>query len=114
MNEKTFLKIAIFTSLVGILILLFIVETTEIPLSKISEITNDKLYQQIKIQGVISSIKSTASSTILTISDVTSSIKVSFFSQNVGLYKGDYIEVTGKVQEYQNNLEILASEIKKL
>lgn len=114
MNEKTFLKIAIFTSLIGILILLFIVETTEIPLSKISGITNDKIGQQVKIQGFISSIKSISSSTILTISDTTSNIKVSFFSQNVGLYKGDYIEVIGKVQEYQNNLEILASEIKKL
>ena len=114
MNEKTFLRIAIFTSLIGILILLFIVERTELPLSKISEITSLQIDKEVRIQGLVSSVKSTQSTTMMTVSDVTSSIKVVIFSQDIQISTGDFVEVVGKVGEYQGKLEILASEIKKL
>ena len=114
MQEKTFLKIAILTSVIGILLLLFIVENSKIEISNISDITKSSIDSQVRIQGFISSIRSTSSSTILTVNDVTSSIKVIIFAKNLDLSKNDYVEITGKIQEYENNLEILTSNIKKI
>jgi RecJ-like exonuclease len=113
MKEKTLLKIAIISSLIGILILLYISEHIEIKEFKISEITRDKLDERVKIKGDIIAIKETPGLYILTLKDKTSSIPIVIFKEEpLSLEHGMLIEIQGIVIEYKGIIEIQAEEIK--
>ncbi|MEA3330027.1 MAG: OB-fold nucleic acid binding domain-containing protein [Nanoarchaeota archaeon] len=103
-------KIALIISLVGILILLFIINTTSPKIVKISSIEKEDC-KEIKIKGTISEIKNYKNKfTTFTITDSTGKIQGVCNCPNV--QQNQTAEITGKIQEYQNNLQINVEKIK--
>lgn len=110
MQEKNLFKIALLCSLVGILIILLISESLEVPYIKVSEINKDLLDKQVKINGTITRINTYPGLTLLSIKDSTGEIKAITF-ENIEIEESVLVEVTGIIKEYKNSLEI---EIKQL
>ncbi len=109
MKEKTLLKIALICTILGIVLLLFLSELVEVKESKISEakqIDNGI----VRITGIVENVRVGEKATILTISKK-ESIDVVVF-ENPNFQKGDFVDVTGEVQDYEGKKEILAKEIK--
>ncbi len=112
MEDSTLLKISLIISITGIFTLLFILEFSEVKPFQIKDITKKQLENQIKIQGEITSIKETPGLYILNVNDLTETITVIIFKEDpLNIKKGMYIEVTGEVQEYKDELEIIADKI---
>jgi RecJ-like exonuclease len=113
MKDSTLLKIALCCSLLGILVILFIVENTEIPKSNISNITKEDLEKTVSITGRINYITETPGLLIITLGDQTGNITAIIFKEeNISLTKGQIITLEGQVIEYMNKLEIQAELIK--
>lgn len=110
MQEKNLFKIALLCSLAGILIILLISENLEIPSLSISEINEDLLDKQVKINGTITRINTYPTLTILNIKDSTGEIKAITF-ENIEVEENALVEVTGIIKEYRSLLEL---EIKQL
>lgn len=112
MKEENLLKISLICSLIGILIILYITENTNIPNSNISNITNKDLETKVAIIGLVTSVKETPGLIILNVEDKTGNITViAFKEENITLEPGRIIEVEGKVVEYNKQLEIQADSI---
>lgn len=110
MKEKTLFKLALVTSLIGIFMLFFISENVKIKSIPISEINPSMLEEKVKIEGQVERITESNVISILNVRDETSSIKVIAYN-NMTLRKNDFIEVTGRVTSYKNELEIEADNI---
>lgn len=115
MKDSTLLKISLAVSITGIFIILYLVEYKNAQTSGLSEITRDQLDSIIKVEGEVTKVTKTPGLLILNIKDLTGTTEViAFTSQESIIEKGMKVEVTGRVQEYQNRLEIIADEIKLL
>lgn len=112
MDEKTLLKVALFCSLMGILILIIISERITIPTHTINTINKTLIDKEIKINGEITTIKETPGLLILTVQDSTGKITVIIFDKEITINKGDHVEIQGTVTEYKNILEIDAKIIR--
>ena len=112
MEEKTLLKVALFCSLVGILILIIISEKITILSHTINSIDKSLIDKEVKINGEITAIKETPGLLILTVQDSTGKITVIIFDKEITINKGDYVEIQGTVIEYKNILEIDAKIIR--
>ena len=113
MNEKNLLRLAIITSIIGILILIIISEKITPAKIQISEITEKDIDRVIKIKGEITSITQTDSLLILTIKDDTAEIKVTAFKEkDIEIKKNQIAEIEGKITLYTNQIQIEADKIK--
>jgi RecJ-like exonuclease len=113
MKDETLLKISLCCSLVGILIILFIVENSEIPESNIANITKENLEQTVSISGQITRITETPGLLILNLKDGTGEITAIIFKEdNLTLQKNQIITIEGKIIEYDGKLEIQADLLK--
>ncbi len=110
------LKIPLSLSLAGILILLFLAQQ-EPPLEKIGNINNHSynfLNKKVKIEGTVINEKqydNIKPFKILSIKDATGSIQVTCNCPGDQNLTGKFIQVKGKVSEYNQNLQINADEI---
>lgn len=115
MNNKILLKISLVFSLIGVIIILLIAEYTELPLTKIGELQNKKLDENVRIQGTITSVKNLPTLMILKIKDETGSISAILFKEEeIQIKKDQKVEIRGKIIEYQGEKEVDISLIKKL
>lgn len=106
MEDKSLIKICLFISLTGI-ITLAILSYYQEPGSS-SSISSKDIDKIVKINGEIKYLRETKGTYKLTIDDT----KVTVFkTKKLELKKGDYVEITGKVQEYKNQLEVIADKI---
>ena len=114
MNENILLKLSLVFSILGILIILFISETSSIDLIKISEITKENLDEKVRIQGIIKTTEDTPELLIINIEDETGTIIIILFknSEEIILKENQKVEVVGKVMEYKDQLEISVDQIK--
>jgi RecJ-like exonuclease len=97
-------KISLIISLTGILILLLIINSTELETTKISSINDNFLNKNIKIIGQITNIKNYDNFATLTIKDSTGQIQGIC---NCNLNQTDKtFEITGRVSTYNNQLQI--------
>lgn len=111
MEEKTLFKIALISSLLGILLILFITEKLDLGQSNISNLTN--LSGKVKIKGYITSFKENPTSYFINLKDETGEIPILVFKENpLNLTKGMIIEVEGNIIEYQGKKEISAELIR--
>lgn len=110
MKEKTLLKIALIASLIGILILLFISSKLEVNEKTISNIDETDIGSSLKIDGVITNIRKTNTVTFIDIAQL-EEMKVVVFNEEIDLNRGDYVEITGKIEEYKGSTELIADKI---
>jgi len=116
MDENFLLKISLIFSLLGILAILYISETTTIDLSEISQLTKGDLDKKVRVNGIINSIGESPGLIIVNIEDENSKITIIAFKENSNttLEKNQNVEVLGTLTEYNGELEIIADTIKAI
>ena len=82
MKDNTLLKISLCCTLLGILLILFIVEISEIPESNISNLTTADLGKKVSVSGEIARVTETPGLLILDLVDSTGKITVIIFKED--------------------------------
>lgn len=120
-TDDKLLKIALITSLIGIIGLLLFTPTIEVKKVEIKDISRGMIDEEVRIDCVITDIAQSASksSYFLTINDGTGQMQLIIFenqaaeiqSNNLDIndFKDRKVEVTGKITEYKSDLEIILS-----
>lgn len=120
-TDDKLLKIALITSLIGIIGLIIFTPSIEVKKVKIEEITRAMIDEEVSIDCVISEVKSssTGSSYFLTINDGTGQMPLVIFesqlaqmqSNNLEIeeFKNKKVNIVGKITEYNGELEIILS-----
>lgn len=120
-TDDKLLRIALITSLIGIIGLLIFTPSIEVKKVKIEDIDRGMIDEEVCIDCVITDIASSQSksSYFLTINDGTGQMTLIIFekqlaeiqSNNFDIhdFKDQKVEVTGKITEYNSDLEIILS-----
>jgi len=113
MKEKTLLKTALICSVIGVTLLFFISGNISVSEKTIDKINKENLNEYVKVKGSITSIVNSSKVTIIEITQP-QSINIVLFKANntIGLEKGDYIEVLGKIEEYNGKMEVVGSRVR--
>ena len=114
MKEKNLLKIALICSLLGLLILYLVSNNIEIKEKNIEKITLDNKDEFVNIKGTISNIVNTEKVNIIKILQPQEITVVLFKNENktTTIQQGNEIEVIGKVDEYEDKIEIIADRVR--
>ena len=114
MKEKTLLKIALITSLLGLLILYLISGNIEIKEKNIEKITIENKDEFVKLRGFVNKVIDTEKVTIMEIIQPQQMTVVLFKNENktMPIQQGNEIEIFGKVDEYEGSLEIIADRLR--
>jgi len=113
MQEKTILKVSVVIIVIGLLFLFFY--AGEIDLKNINNLDQALPEDQVKMKGVITrlTINDKVAFIELEGSQVIKTDVILFSNYDVFLQEGDYIEISGTVEEYNNKKEIIANQIVK-
>lgn len=114
MKEKTLLKIALITSLVGLISLYFISSNIEIKETNIEKITLENKDEFVKLRGIVSRVINTEKVSILEITQPQKITVVLFKNKNTTtlIKEGNEVEIFGKVDEYKGKMEIIAEKVR--
>lgn len=119
-DDKIF-KIALITSLIGVLGLIFTTPLIEMKEVSIDEIDRGMIDEQVSIEGVVEEVKtsSSGSSYFLTINDGTGKITLIIFESalqdlkeseiDIKDFKDKRVKVSGTITEYKSSMEIILS-----
>ena len=120
-TDDKLLRIALITSLIGIIGLIIFTPTIEVKEVEIKDINRGMIDEEVKISCVVQDISqsSSKSSYFLTINDGTGQMPlISFESQaaeiqsnnfDINDFKDKKVEVVGKITEYNSQLELILS-----
>ena len=120
-TDDKLLRIALVTSLIGIIGLLIFTPSIEVKKVKIEDIDRGMIDEEVCIDAVVTDIASShsKSSYFLTINDGTGQMTLIVFekqlaeiqsnSLDIHDFKDRKVEVTGKITEYKSDLEIILS-----
>ncbi len=126
MEDQVIFKIALATSILGLLGMVFFAEQITPREIKIKELNRGMLDEDVTLQGVVQTVKKSSRSNtyFLDVMDGTGKIKVIIFESNVeDLEKTNIsisslgyrrIKVTGKVSEYQGKVELILKDAASL
>ena len=110
MDERILLKIALISSIIGLMALFFIAQRIEITQTQIHSI--DQTGQDVLIKGVVTRLTDKEGLMFLEVT-MPEKISVVMFKNNViDVEKGDAVEIRGKTQEFQGQKEIVADEVR--
>lgn len=120
-TDDKLLKIALVTSLIGLIGLIMFTPSIEVKEVKIKDIDRGMIDEEVSINCVVSDIKSSKSGSryFLTISDGTGQMPLVIFesqtaqmqTNNLDIkdFKDKKVNVVGKITEYNNEMEIVLS-----
>ena len=120
-TDDKLLKIALVTSLIGLIGLIIFTPSIEVKKVEIQDINRGMIDEEVSIDCVVSDVKSSASksSYFLTINDGTGQMSLIIFESqlaqledngiDVESYKGKKVSVAGTVTEYNSQLELILS-----
>ena len=120
-TDDKLLRIALITALIGMIGLLIFTPTIEVKKVKIEDINRGMIDEEVSIDCVITDIaqSSTKSSYFLTINDGTGQMPLIIFEKQAAeIESGNFdidgfenrkVEVTGKITEYNSELELILS-----
>lgn len=120
-TDDKLLKIALITSLIGLIGLIIFTPSIEVKKVEIQDINRGMIDEEVSIDCVVSDVKSSASksSYFLTINDGTGQMSLIIFESQlaqledngiaVESYKGKKVSVAGTVTEYNSQLELILS-----
>ncbi|MBD3204509.1 hypothetical protein GF327_09540 [Candidatus Woesearchaeota archaeon] len=110
MNENLLLKISLFFSVTGIVLIFIISRSIEINDTTIRKITQGEAEQEILLTGKVSEIHSSDKVTILKIQK-TETIDVVMFEPDLNFQKGSKVKIKGSVDEQNDKYTIIADKI---
>ena len=107
-------KLCIISTVLGISLLIIVSDKIDVLGSEISSITKEDINKAVKIKGIVKKIVIKGNTlSILEIEDKKSSITVVLFRPDEFIIeRGSFIEVSGKVSLYKDDLQIIADTIK--
>ena len=120
-TDDKLLKIALVTSLIGLIGLIMFTPSIEVKEVKIKDIDRGMIDEEVSIDCVVSDVKSSksGSSYFLTINDGTGQMPLVIFESQVSQmqtnnmdiqdFKNKKVNVVGKITEYDNEMEIVLS-----
>ena len=120
-TDDKLLRIALITSLIGIIGLIIFTPTIEVKEVEIKDINRGMIDEEVKISCVVQDISqsSSKSSYFLTINDGTGQMPLIIFESQVAEiqsnnfdindFKDKKVEVVGKITEYNSQLELILS-----
>ena len=120
-TDDKLLKIALVTSLIGIIGLIIFTPTIEVKEMDIKDINRGMIDEEVKIDGIIQDISqsNSKSSYFLTINDGTGQMQLIIFETqaaelqenhlDLNDFKNRKVEVVGKITEYKSELELILS-----
>lgn len=120
-TDDKLLKIALITSLIGLIGLIIFTPSIEVKKVEIHDINRGMIDEEVSIDCVVSDVKASASksSYFLTINDGTGQMSLIIFESqlaqledngiDVESYKGKKVSVAGTVTEYNSQLELILS-----
>jgi len=112
MKESTLLKIALICSVIGVALLFIFSESAEINEKPIGEIDMTNIGEYVKINGAVTNVVDKENVMILTIEQPSKINVVLFKKKPVELKQGNYIEVIGKIDDYEGKPEIIGDKIR--
>lgn len=120
-TDDKILKIALITSLIGIIGLIITTPTIEVKEIEIGQISRSTIDEEVAIKGVVENVQalSNGETYILTVNDGTGRIEVVIFQSEVveiqesetplDTFKNKKVEVIGTITEYNSKMEIILS-----
>lgn len=120
-TDDKLLKIALITSLIGIVGLIAFTPTIEVKEVEIKDINRGMIDEEVKLDGVITDVAQSSSKTsyFLTINDGEAQIQLIIFekqvaemqSRNLDIedFKNHNVEVVGTITQYKSELELILS-----
>lgn len=120
-TDDKLLKIALVTSLIGIIGLIAFTPTIEVKEVDIKDINRGMIDEEVRVEGVISDVAQSSSKTsyFLTINDGEAQIQLIIFesqvaeiqSKNLDIedFKNRKVDVVGKVTQYNSEMELILS-----
>ena len=120
-TDDKLLKIALITSLIGIIGLIAFTTTIEVKEVDIKDINRGMIDEEVRVDGVISDVAQSKSKTsyFLTINDGEAQIQLIIFesqvaeiqSRNIDIedFKDHKVEVVGTVTQYNSEMELILS-----
>lgn len=111
MKDKTLLNLALISGIIGVVSLFLIMHFSPVKEYNIQELSNETDGKSVKISGTIQRVTNTEKTTFIEIAQTCSITGIIF--ENITLQKGEKVQVTGKLSEYNGKKEILVDEIKK-
>lgn len=120
-TDDKLLKIALVTSLIGLIGLIIFTPSIEVKEVKIKDVTRAMIDEEVSIDCVVSDVKSSksGSSYFLTINDGTGQMPLIIFESQIAQmqtknleiedFKNKKVNVVGKITEYNNEMEIVLS-----
>lgn len=120
-TDDKLLRIALITSLIGIIGLIIFTPSIEVKQVDIKDISRAMIDEKVRVDGVITDIAQSSSKTnyFLTINDGERQIQLIIFEKQVAEIqsktfdiedlKNRKVEVTGTITEYKSNLELILS-----
>lgn len=120
-TDDKLLKIALITSLIGLIGLIIFTPSIEVKKVEIQDINRGMIDEEVRIDCVVSDVKASASksSYFLTINDGTGQMSLIIFESqlaqlkdngiDIESYKGKKVSVAGTVTEYNSQLELILS-----
>ena len=120
-TDEKLLKIALVTSLIGLIGLILFTPSIEVKEVKIKDVTRAMIDEEVSINCVVTEIKSSksGSSYFLTINDGTGQMQLIIFESQIAQmqtnnldindFKDKKVNVVGKITEYNNEMEIVLS-----
>ncbi|WP_405305868.1 exodeoxyribonuclease VII large subunit [Methanobrevibacter sp.] len=120
-TDDKLLKIALITSLIGIIGLIAFTPTIEVKEVDIKDINRGMIDEEVRVDGVISDVAQSKSKTsyFLTINDGEAQIQLIIFesqvaeiqSRNMDIedFRGHKVEVVGTVTQYNSEMELVLS-----
>ncbi|HLG25097.1 MAG TPA: OB-fold nucleic acid binding domain-containing protein [Candidatus Nanoarchaeia archaeon] len=111
MRENTLLKIALISSLAGLIILYFVSISLEVPTYS-PVVTNKIIGQDVKLKGIVSSVSKSDNVVFIEVAQQNPIAAVAFSAENLKISENDEIEILGNIQEYNGNLEVIADRIR--
>lgn len=120
-TDDKLLKIALITSLIGLIGLIIFTPSIEVKKVEIQDINRGMIDEEVSIEGVVSDVKSSASksSYFLTVNDRTGQMSLIIFESqlaqledngiDIESYKGKKVNVVGTVTQYNSQLELILS-----
>lgn len=111
MKQQTLSRIAITVTIIGLVLLFLISKELSVSETTIDNIDNQFIGQKVKLKGTAERVYTTNTTTIITMSQP-SVIKIFGFGNTKNIEEGDQIEVIGHVEEYEDEMEIVADRIR--
>lgn len=120
-TDDKLLRIALITSLIGIIGLIIFTPTIEVKKIDIKDITRAMIDEKVRVTGVITDVSQSSSKTsyFLTVNDGEAQIQLIIFEKQVAEmqsnnfeiedFKNRKVEVTGTITEYKSDLEMILS-----